>query len=299
MQAPQIPSERIEYLIEHGYEPRLMKALKEGFRLTMKQKWAFLGFFMIYLLISLFLAFIPLLGQLVTLLVVQPLFIAGLIWAYYLLWAGKWREFGNLFDVLRFDVWLRFAGVYALSALIFLLVYSPSLFALQKSGFFDWYFSYLRDPFGTEPLDPSLFFSSSFIVVWLNLIPVIYLFVAYSFAYYLALFAPEYGIWQCLEKSRQLVTRHWFDFFGFYLAYLGIIVGFFLLLIGVAFFMASGGGVGAIVGLVVYVALLLFLSLAALSIYGSLWVAFAELTGLSQEPQQGAADGAVSSEDLV
>ncbi len=299
MQAPQIPAERIEHLIEHGYEPHLMKALLRGLRLTWEKKWAFTGIFVVYVLIGLFLAFIPVLGPLVNQFVVAPLFSAGLIWAYYLIWAGKWRDFGNFFDVLRFDLWKRMAGVYALNALIFLLVYSPSLFALERAGIIDWYFSYLEDPFGTEPLDPSVFMSKPFIVVWLNLIPLIYLAVAYSFAYYFALFVPEYGIWQCLEKSRQLVSRRWFSFFEYYLAYFGIMVGAMVLMVGVAYFMAIGSGVGVVVGLVLFFAIILLLLWVALSIYGGLWVAFAELTGLGQTSEQGAADEAVSPEDLV
>ncbi len=295
MEVPRVDPERIEYLIENGYEPLLFDALMKGFRLTMKHKWAFLGFFMIYLLISLALAGIPLLGQLIATFVVQPFFMAGLIWAYYLIWAGKWREFGNFFDLLRFDVWQRFVGVYVLSTLIFLLVYSPSLFALQKAGIIDWYFSYLEDPFGTEPLDLSVLASGSFVVVWLNLIPIIYLAVGYSFAYYHALFVPEYGIWQCLEKSRQLVTRRWFDFFGYYLAYLviALVAGLLLTLLAVATSEIM------LVSTLVLIVMLVVLFWIGMSVYAGLLVAFAELTGLGREPEQGTADEEVSSEDLV
>ncbi len=295
MEVPRVAPERIEYLIENGYEPLLLDALMKGFGLTMKHKWAFLGFFMIYLLISLFLAIIPVIGQLIGTFVVGPFFMAGVIWAYYLIWAGKWREFGNFFDVLRFDVWRRFVGVYALSTLIFLLVYSPSLFALQKAGIIDWYFSYIEDPFGTEPLDLSVLVSGPFVVVWLNLIPIIYLAVAYSFAYCHALFVPEYGIWQCLEKSRQLVTRRWFDFFGYYLAYLGIaaVAGFLMFLF--AYTMSEY----ILVGTLMLILVLMVLFWIGMSVYGGLLVAFAELTGLGREPEQGTAGEEVSSDDLV
>jgi len=53
----------------------------------------------------------------------------------------------------------------------------------------------------------------SFLGFLMLIIPGVYLFVAYSFTYYLML-DKNMGIWEAMETSRKAVTKHWFRIFG-------------------------------------------------------------------------------------
>ncbi|GEM_PF-5905838 len=282
MHIPKVSPTRIKQLIEEDYDPTLLRAWRQAWQLTLRHKWRLLGLLGIYFLIILVLRILLLVGDLVNLLVFQPLAAAILVWAYYSMYTHSWREFGDIFTVLRKEVWQRFLSVYLLQWLIFFLVFTPSLIAFKQSGILDIYFAENQDIEQLTSLYEQLFHSSSFTIILLNLIPAIYLMVSYSFAYMHALFVPELSPWQCLEQSRQLITRHWSRFFGYYATI------FFALMAGtmLVFFIVQMDIDIAIwrwVSITTIILWILFATWLLLSVQGGLVIAFAKLTHLGQD----------------
>lgn len=288
MNLPQVSPARIEHLIEEGYDPGLMAAFRRAWVLTMRHKWAFIGFWSAYFLLGILLTAVPIVGQLASL-AIAPLVNATLIWAYYLMHLERWRDFSSFFDVVQKDLWWRLFSVYVWAYLILLLVFSPSLLALDRVGFWDWYAS-LRDAASLAEFpeyDWGAFFNSH--VPWLillNMLPLVYLMVGYSFSFHHALFVPEYSPWLCLEKSRQLVSRRWFDFFGYVVAVVlgviaagGAVVFLSVLLERLGFSLSI---VAVVLLLAVSVLYVFFLIVAMTSMQGGWAVAFFRLTGLDR-----------------
>ncbi len=303
MKIPQVSPARIERLITEGYEPALMSAFRRAWALTMRYKWAFLGFWSVYLLLGVVLNVVPLIAQLASLLI-APLVGGAFIWAYYLMHCGRWRDFGNFFDVVQRDLWWRLLKVYLWMYLMLLLVFSPSLFALDRVGFWDWYLS-LRHAVSRQEFpeyDWAAFFGSH--VPWLialNMIPFVYLLVSYTFAFHHALFVPEYSAWLCLEKSRQLITRRWFDFFGYIVAIVLLMVvgGWVVILLMSLVEQVLPPFIALILLLALGFMYMLFLILAVTSLQGGWAVAFFRLTGLDEQDALAEGRGPVETDQLV
>ncbi len=64
----------------------------------------------------------------------------------------------------------------------------------------------------------------------LALIPIMYLGISYGFANQFIWFY-DLGIWESLEASRQLVAKHWWGIFGFFLSFVGIVVAAMLVML--------------------------------------------------------------------
>jgi len=198
--------EQLEQIIQRGYTHFSHQSFIGGLRIYRSH---FFGF-------ALYALIIPVVGTLLGLagtgwvgaalmtLLVSPLLSAG----YYLMAdtivQGKPLRFGRFFDWWPFTVPLLITNV--LSSVILGLVMVPMYLLFEQAGLVEWYNQVLATP--ATPPEPPLMTSMQSTSFFLNMIPLIYLYVGFSWAYPLVLFFDTGGM-RALEYSRRLVTRGW------------------------------------------------------------------------------------------
>lgn len=93
-----------------------------------------------------------------------------------------------------------------LGLVITALILTPTYFLLERIGYLDWYAEVVANP--TEPSDPPRTSGSQSMALFLNLVPLVYLQVGFSWAFPLILFMGANPL-NALEYSRRLLNRVW------------------------------------------------------------------------------------------
>jgi len=214
--------QRLQRIIEEGYEFRFGEYVEAGFQIWKKNIAGFTGYAAVTLILIGFMGFIPIIGQLASLLLSPPLLVGFYIVAHRLHRgeAAEFREFFQGFDffgplVLINLVWTFFS----------LLLLMPMIYPLISN------MGALFDPTETPVLIPEAVPNWTFLL----LLPWLYLAIAWHWASQLVVF-HGLGFWDAMETSRQIIQRQWFFVFLFFIV-LGIlsVLGYFALLIGVFF----------------------------------------------------------------
>ncbi len=205
--------QRFEALIEEGYEFTSSTYLEKGWKIFSQYFAGFAGFGALVAILELILYQIGMIpGFLVASLLIGPVATAGLYWVAQLIDRSQAYEPKDfLYGINHF---FPLVVVNLLMMIITALVVSPAVYALYESGFFSWYQEVLANPI-TSPAPPELPARTS-TVVFLNFIPLIYLYVSYLWAIPLVLFYQA-SPWQALESSRRLISRKWFAVFRLFL----------------------------------------------------------------------------------
>lgn len=217
------PKAKIERIIAGGTSFNFGDYIGRGFDIFQKDMWSFVGFTVIFIIMSMIINFIPFVGPLANQFVVTPALTVGMFIYANRLDKGERPEFGTFFK--GFD----FTGQLAVAALVkFLIIgatFIPFGILFWKYGWVEWYWEAVQHP-ASPPTDiPEIppFWSL------LLLLPAIFLSVAYSWTYhFIALYKLEF--WDAMEASRRLLTRHWFIFFIFTII-IGIIAGLGVILL--------------------------------------------------------------------
>lgn len=210
---------RVQQTIDRGYEFNFGEYISKGINLVTKNAGLFIAFTFVFLLITIVLSFIPLLGQLASSFVVGPCLGAGFLIAARRTDEGRALEFGDFFK--GFD---HIGQLVVMSIISLLLMVAAAIPFLAIAGF-----SYYTAIMSGDIPDIPPFWTI------LLLIPVIYLSIAWSMGTYLVIF-HDMQAWPALEASRQIVTQKWGYFFLLFLV-AGILaaLGFIVLLIGILF----------------------------------------------------------------
>ncbi|MEM6766743.1 MAG: hypothetical protein AAF655_17545 [Bacteroidota bacterium] len=200
-----------DYLLREGYEFKLGEYINRGWELAKMNLWGFIGFILIAAIISGIANSIPKIGILVSLAVGGPLAVAPYIVSNKL--AGGLRtSFEDFFEGFRDYKALTITYVLQM--------------AFTFGPFFLLTF-FLGDNFfiGAEPYMLG--------IVFLAMIPCMYLTLAFTFALPLVYFESLDPL-QALGLSRKIITKKWWSFFLLMLV-LGVIqvVGLFVLIVGV------------------------------------------------------------------
>lgn len=240
----------IQRLIDTGYRFNFGDYISRSFDIVKQEIGPFAGFILIYAIAQGIANAVPIIGGLATSLFVNPCMVAGLYLYARRVDDREPREFGNFFD--GFQHWkelvvvalVQFALGMALMTVIILLFGLPSTFLFQR----EYIFSYETG-----------FSTSQILLVFVLMLPVIYLSVAWIFAPLLVIFHGMRG-WEALEASRQIISRNWFSMFGL-LIVAGII------------------GILGILGLVI--ALLFTIPVAMVIVYTS----FRDIVGIERKEQ--------------
>ena len=218
---------RIQQLIDRGYSFQIGEYLSEAFSIFQQKMGPFIGFVLIYFLLSNFIGSIPYVGAVAIYLLIEPIFITGIY-----LYAHKVVKK----EAVRFEDF--FSGFAHINPIIFtaalmngilLLTLSPFIYYAQEFGLIDWYMSL--------PQNPELMYAIPEFPEWILwlLLPALYLRIAYSWVYLFLVFYQTTP-WDSLELSLQLITRKLFIVFVFMLM-CGLIglSGALLLFVGLLF----------------------------------------------------------------
>lgn len=260
----------LEDRIEFGYDFPVSDYLREGWNLYKKFAGGFIGFFLLTLLINFVAGLIPVLGFLVTTFILSPALTAG----NYLV-ADKIQR-GERFSFNDFFRGFDFIGPLALMSMIMILilaaVFTPSVFALSSSGFFEWYAGLLENPFDPQAPSPPEVSSRTLAILALNALPLVYLSIAYLWAPLFVVFYQA-GAWEALESSRRLISRRWFAVFGLMLTVTGIFLAFYLPAILTML-------LSPVLGVVILFFLMMAVFLVIPAFFCVLYVSFADVTRL-------------------
>ena len=214
---------RIQELIDQGYNFDISRYISESFDIVKKELGLFIGYTAVVGLIFVVAAFIPFIGSLAVQFL-APTFLAGYLIVAHKMNRNEEVEFGDFFK--GFD----YFGQLLLQVLI---VMGISLVLFIPLGFFLFLFG------GFEVHNFDRMSAAGFIILILLSIIIFILFVYISVSY---LFAPAFIVfgdlqpWDAMEASRKIVGQNFFPVFGFTLV-LGLLVlaGYVLCCVGLLF----------------------------------------------------------------
>ncbi|PSR09800.1 MAG: hypothetical protein DA408_21010 [Bacteroidetes bacterium] len=202
--------QKIERAIAEGYPHSSSVCLMEGLRIYRQHFRDFALFALIVPLAGSLLSLLGLdiWGTLFLTLVVSPVLNAG----FYLAAASvanqeEWR-FRRFFDGLPLALPLILNSL--LGIVIMAIILIPMYFLFQKVGLVEWYYEVVAHP--EDPPAPPLLETRESLIFFLNLVPLIYLQIGFSWAFPLILFSGA-NAFSALEYSRRLVTRRWWPQF--------------------------------------------------------------------------------------
>lgn len=200
--------ERFDQILREGYPLNTNQCIMDGLQLYRAYFPGFAVFALLMPMVNILLDALlaPGIGLLATSLLLAPLLNAGYFLVANKLIGRQPVAFADFFGARSHAVRLILSNL--IYTIILLAVLSPTYFVFERSGFIDWYQVMLQNPTNPDPPDPPVFSPQESTVLFLNLIPLVYLVVGYVWAYPLILFF-NLGPWQALEYSRRLVTRRW------------------------------------------------------------------------------------------
>jgi len=204
----------VQSIIDHGYSFQFGSYISRGFQIVNKELGLFIGYTITFLLISIVLAFIPLIGSVLSTFFINPALAAGFYLASRRIDDQEGLVFSDFFK--GFDWWQNLAVVILIQLGVYMIVLVPA-------GLF----AYLSIDLSSNIPDITTFP----FWIFLFMLPIIYISVAWVFAPMLVVFYDMKG-WDALEASRKIVTQNWFSYllFGFVV---GIIVMLGMLLFGI------------------------------------------------------------------
>ena len=212
---------KIDRILQEGYDFRFGDYISKGFDLVNKNMGGFIGYTLVYLLISILIGLIPILGQLAGF-IIGPALLAGFYHVAHQVDLGAPTVFGDFFK--GFDKLGNLFLTSLLTALVVIGACIPGIIILFTSGL-----SISSFVMGAAPED----LNTTMIIVGmlLMLVPAMYLAVSYLFA---PMFVWFYDLkpWDAMETSRKLIGKNWGIFFGFAIV-MGLITSLGILLLGV------------------------------------------------------------------
>lgn len=241
--------------------------LLEGFRLLRQNNLPIIGIFLLLALTGGWLGAIHWSGFMIDAFVVTPILLGSAILMLGKARQGRapeWKDLGS--GLAKALPLILYTFIYTL---ILLVVLSPTLMAMYQVGVFDFVQEVFANPNMTEEDIPD-FSNINATVIWLNLIPFVYLYTGFWWGIHLILFHNLNAL-EALEYSRRLVTRRWFSHF-----YLLTIYIFLFMTLGmiISVFAMALSAVGEVLNVLIS-AFIFFIY------YSSLLVAFDQAVGLA------------------
>ena len=233
--------ERYRHILTDGYEFDMSKYVSKGWDLFKKGAGSFVGFVLLYFIISMGISMIPFVNILGSF--IQQVLIAGMfIFSRNLL--NEKEEFGDFFGGFQFF------GNIAGYVVILILVLIP-LIAIMFTAVIPFeLLPKLIDSFsGTPDFDDIQYLMEDLLVSIAARIPLfiliiflfMYVFISYSFTLPLIV-DSKLSSWKAMETSRQVVGKKLFAFYGMYIL--------FAILGSIAIFVTCGLGMLVIIPLI-------------------------------------------------
>lgn len=217
-------TQQVEHAAEHGYEFSISTYFSRGYESFKERVGEYIGYTVAYLIISTILSFIPIIGQLASLVVAGPLSLAYAIFTHRL-HTNQPAEFSHFFD--GFKKFGSLFATYILQIIIYLIIMLPAIFIIGFSFFMN---MASGDP---EAIMDSMDSFAANSILFLVLI-VIFIYVAVSLRWSLQLnYFHGYSPVEAIKQSFRLVNKNWFSHLGFmFLCILIGLLGLLALLVG-------------------------------------------------------------------
>ncbi|MFZ1706050.1 MAG: hypothetical protein WAT79_17015 [Saprospiraceae bacterium] len=199
---------QIEDAIQDGYEFRIGYYFSKAFEYFKENAGEFIGFTLVYLIISIVNSFIPYIGTLISLIISGPLSLGAMIFAHRMN-TNQSLEFSNFFD--GFKKLLPLFTTYLITLVVYLIISMPIYFVLGNE-----FFSVLssNDPeqiieaFSEVSKNSGLFFS----------VFIIFIYAAVSLRWALAMvYFYDYSPIEAIKQSFLIVNKKWIYHLGFLL----------------------------------------------------------------------------------
>ena len=253
--------EHLKKLLEEGYIFNWRLYFLNGWQIFRKHTSSYMGFFVISTFIGLFLSLIPGIGALLATFWINPVLSTGYFFATKSILENGTASFNDFFKGFKFS--LPLIGITAISYFIYILVFSPTIYQLYQSGIFEWYQEIMKNPLKPPTELPSMNEKLS-TLFFLNLIPIIFLWVSFLFSSLFAIF-ENLGAWKSLEWSRTIIFKRWWSFFRWALTFVSL---FFLAYFPAALIAMVSPTIGIIVLLILIIlALLILVPIFYISLY--------------------------------
>jgi len=219
---PQAIEDKVQKVVQEGYDFGARKTFFDGLELVQKNIPAFVGIIIFMLITSYLLGLAGVVGIVVNSLLVSPLVVGSFFLIAHKVKTGERVEPNDIYSSLRFAVPLVLLGV--ISSLILAIVLSPSLISMQNAGMLEFYQQVLdgADPATLEMPQSS---GTASLVLLLNMIPFLYLAIAFYWGALFILF-HDVSFFRALELSRLVVTKRWWSHFR-----LSLLLGFVLMVL--------------------------------------------------------------------
>ncbi len=203
--------ERYRHLVVDGYEFEMSKYVSEGWDLFKKGAGSFIGFVLLYFIISIVLNFIPFVNLLAGF--VQQTLVAGMfIFSRNLL--NKNEGFGNFFGGFQF--FGNIAGYLLLTFLILIPLFILLFTAIIPFELIPQLIN--PDMNDLQYLLEDLVISMTARIPLILLISLLFIYVAMAYSLALPLIVDsKLGSWKAMETSRRVVTKKFLPFLGLYL----------------------------------------------------------------------------------
>lgn len=213
-------TDRVEEILEEGYSVRIGDYLRRGYEIFRQNAGGYIGFLLLTMLITTTAQIIPLVGIIISTLILSPALMLGNYLVANKIASGQRTEFNEFFK--GFEHIGQLAAYTLVFLLFMLLIFSPLLYSAYNSGIFEWYSQVLTDP-TNPPTDLPDFSGSFFGMFGLVMIPYLYLALSYIFTpMYIGIY--KMGFWEAMETSRKVVGKNWFGIFGLSLAFVGVVM---------------------------------------------------------------------------
>lgn len=261
-------------LIEEGFIFDSRRYVFEAWALFKQNAASYLGFVVLSSVIQLTLSFIPNIGSVLGTFAISPALGLGYYLATHQIKTTGSAAFSDFFGGFQHIVQVSLLTL--LTYIIYLLVLSPTLFNFYQSGLLEWYQQLLENPV-EMPTDLPTLPRKTTTVFFLNLIPLIFLSIAFVFSTQFLIFY-RVNFLKALEYSRLVVTRKWWAVFRLILSFISV---FFMGYFPIALIATLVPSIGMFLLALLVIAAYFLIPV----VYIALYIAFADITQLLYNSQ--------------
>lgn len=194
--------------IRDTYDTKTGEWISTAWQVLTKDLGSFIGYFLLYLVISIVIQFIPFVGG-IAMQVIAPALMAGFMIVAHAILKGKSYTFSSFFDGFKFlgDLFLASLVKGLIGVLIILIPLSIGAAMV------------LTEISLSEITDSPEYFIMDYgpqlaIYMLIGMIPVIYLAIAWMFTEHLIVLRGL-KFWPAMKASKTIISKKWLNFFGF------------------------------------------------------------------------------------
>ncbi len=195
-------------LINNGYETDVTGYINRGFKLFFRDPGSYIAYLIVYIILAvalgLIMTFIPF-GNVLSSIVMMPLFMGAIIVAK-MLDKGESYSFSNFFDGYKYFGEIAIASLIRIGVVILLAVVCLIPFGMKAI--------FNLANFEEVMQDPITIIQTLAIPIFILIALYIIIFTFWLFAFMFIVF-PKFKAWPALEASRKIISKRFFNWFGF------------------------------------------------------------------------------------